>query len=256
MPVELFKKDNHVCLAFYDLVGDDASHAVQANQFLVVDNRHGALIDPGGQMTYNGLLMAMQPYFPSKSLDWIFASHADPDIIASVNKWFIATDCKVAVSTLWSRFVAHFTTGKDYSSRIVSIPDGGMELAVGNCKIKALPAHFLHSEGNFHFYDPISKILFSGDLGASIVEHERAAQPVTNWSEHLKTMEPFHRRYMVSNKVTRLWANMASKLDIEMIVPQHGCRFVGKDMVRRFIDWIGNLQCGVDLVTQDSYRAV
>lgn len=68
---------------------------MQANQFLIVDNGHGALIDPGGNMTYNALLMVMQKYFSSRNLDYILASHADPDIIASVNKWFIASSCKV-----------------------------------------------------------------------------------------------------------------------------------------------------------------
>lgn len=253
MPVELFKSPTHSCLAFYDLVGD-AEHAVQANQFLVVDNKHGAVIDPGGNMTYAGLLMAMQPYFPSRQLDWLLASHADPDIIASVSKWFFSTECKIAISSLWTRFVAHFTTGKDYSDRIVSIPDAGMEIPVGESHLIAIPAHFLHSEGNFQFYDPIAKILFSGDMGASIVDGKEAANPVTDWDRHLPLMEPFHRRYMVANKICRYWANMVSQLDIEMIVPQHGCRFVGKPMVKRFLSWIGNLQCGVDTMTQDHYR--
>jgi flavorubredoxin len=44
---------------FDDLVDDSVGDAVQANQFLIVDNGHGALIDPGGNMTYNGLLMEM-----------------------------------------------------------------------------------------------------------------------------------------------------------------------------------------------------
>jgi len=38
------------------------------------------------------------------------------------------------------------------------------------------------------------------------------------------------------------------------LVPQHGQRFVGKEMVRRFIDWIETLPCGIDLMTQDAYR--
>jgi len=38
-----------------------------------------------------------------------------------------------------------------------------------------------------------------------------------------------------------------------MIVPQHGAIFKGKEMVERFINWIENLQVGVDLLTQDRY---
>jgi len=67
-------------------------------------------------------------------------------------------------------------------------------------------------------------------------------------------MEGFHRRYMVSNKVLRFWANMVRQLDIEMIVPQHGAIFKGKDMVNRFIEWVEDLQVGVDLLTQENYR--
>jgi len=206
-------------------------------------------------MTYNALLMAMQKYFPSRELHYILASHPDPDIIASVNKWFIVSPCKVLISQLWTRFVPHFTTGRDVTGRIEGIPDQGMNIPLGDCQIKAVPAHFMHAEGNFQFYDPVSKILFSGDLGVSLVGHDQAAEPVTDFDAHIKLMEGFHRRYMVSNKILRYWAAMARSLDIEMMVPQHGQRFVGKAMVNRFIDWIENVQCGVDLMTQDNYRA-
>lgn len=254
MAVELFNRDGHVCLAFYDLVDEEQDHAVQCNQFLISDHGHGALIDPGGNMTYNSLLMAMQKYFPSKELHYILASHPDPDIIASVNKWFVASPCKVMISALWTRFVPHFTSGRDVTGRIEGIPDAGMDIRLGECRIKAIPAHFMHAEGNFQFYDPLSKILFSGDLGVSLVDHARAAEPVADFDAHIPLMEGFHRRYIVSNKVLRFWAHMVRQLDIEMIVPQHGQRFVGKAMVKRFVDWIEQLPCGVDLMTQDNYR--
>lgn len=77
---------------------------------------------------------------------------------------------------------------------------------------------------------------------------------VEDFDKHIRYMEGFHRRYMVSNKVLRFWANMVKDLDIEMIVPQHGAIFKGKDMVKRFIEWIENLEVGVDLLTQDIYK--
>ena len=254
MAVELFNNGKHICLAFYDLVDDEHDHAVQANQFLIADQGHGALIDPGGNMTYNALLMAMQKFFPSKELHYILASHPDPDIIASVNKWFVASPCKVLISKLWTRFVPHFTTGRDIGNRIVGIPDEGMTITVGASVIKAVPAHFMHSEGNFQFYDPTAKILFSGDLGVSLVSADRAATPVKDFDAHIPLMEGFHRRYMISNKILRYWANMVRRLDIEQIVPQHGQRFVGKAMCKRLVDWLETLQVGVDLMTQDAYR--
>jgi len=38
---------------------------------------------------------------------------------------------------------------------------------------------------------------------------------------------------MVSRKVMRAWADMARGLDIEVIAPQHGALFKGKEMVKR-----------------------
>lgn len=70
-------------------------------------------------------------------------------------------------------------------------------LPLGKTQLFALPAHFLHSEGNFQFYDPISKILFSGDMGASLLGD--ADVRVEDFDAHIPTMRGFHQRYMVSN---------------------------------------------------------
>jgi flavorubredoxin len=43
-------------------------------------------------------------------------------------------------------------------------------------------------------------------------------------------------------------------MDVEAIVPQHGRMFKGKKMVNEFLNWIENLECGIDLMTQDNYR--
>ena len=255
MAIELFNDGKHMCIMFDDLSDEGGDVAVQSNQFLIVDHGHAALLDPGGNMTFNGLLMGMAQYVPSKNMEYILASHADPDIIASINKWMIHSNCKVAISALWSRFVPHFCTAGKTEGRIVSIPDQGMNFSLGNSVLKAIPAHFMHSEGNFQFYDPISKILFSGDMGASLVSHTEADTLVTDFNAHLKTMEGFHRRYMISNKICRFWVNMVREMDVEMIVPQHGKSFKGKKMVNQFLDWIEQLPCGVDLMTQDHYRA-
>lgn len=257
MAIELYNDGHHVCMMFEDLVDEKCEQddcAVQANQFLIVTDGHGALIDPGGNMTYNGLRMGMHKYFQPNKLEYILASHADPDIVASLNKWLVATECKVLVSRLWARFVPHFCSIGNAVGRVVAIPDSGMRIPLGNTTIIAIPAHFLHSEGNFQFYDPISKILFSGDMGTSLVESRTIAEPVSNFKAHLPTMEPFHRRIMASNKVCRYWTNMVRQMDVEWIVPQHGRSFKGKDMIKQFLAWVDNLQCGVDLMTQENYR--
>lgn len=67
-------------------------------------------------------------------------------------------------------------------------------------------------------------------------------------------MEGFHRRYMVSNKILRLWVQMARQLSIDMIVPQHGAPIMGKQAIGDLFNWLEGLQCGIDLFDQDAYR--
>lgn len=210
------------------------------------------LLDPGGHKVFSKLLSELSVYIPPNQIRYIFLSHQDPDIVASINGWLMTTKAEAYISKLWMRFLPHFGLDSQLEGRVKPIDDHGKVLTLGgDCKIYILPAHFLHSEGNFQVYDPCSKILFSGDLGASLGQDYFF---VEDFDKHIKYMEGFHRRYMVSNKVLRFWANMVKDLDIEMIVPQHGAIFKGKDMVKRFIEWVENLEVGVDLLTQDMYR--
>ena len=254
MPVELFNNGSHVCRMFTDLVEDDDGHTVQSNQFLVVDDGHGVLLDPGGVMTYNELFLSMNRFFPPKQLDYVFASHADPDIIASLSRWLTGSQTRLLISRVWSRFVPHLCPQGKTEGRVIAVPDEGTLLPLGKTTFQLLPAHFLHSEGNLQFYDPTSRILFSGDMGASLVAPSQAGTAVTDFKLHVQHMRSFHMRYMGANKVCRYWARMVRKLDPESIVPQHGAPLIGKKVVGEFLDWIEELQCGIDLVTQDMYR--
>ena len=250
MATEFYNDGEHRCIGFYDLV---SGQGVQANQFLVVNGSHSALIDPGGDLVYRDLFMQAYRYLFSNSLEYVIGSHQDPDIISSLNQWILGSECKVIVPKLWERFIPHFAPKTDLSGRLIGIPDEGMNIHLGNAILQALPAHFLHSEGNFQFYDPVAKILFSGDMGASMV-HGNHAEPVENFAAHVKYMEGFHKRYMSGNKACRFWVNMIRKLDVEWIIPQHGRPFKGKAMIDEFLNWVENLECGLDLMTQDHYR--
>lgn len=252
-PIELFRNENHACLMFTNLIDEDGL-AVQANQFLVVDHGMGAVIDPGGNIAYNELYLAVSREFPAQNLSYLIASHADPDIIASLDRWMTSTKAKLVISRIWERFAPHFTKVGKTENRVVGVPDAGGKLPLGKSELWMLPAHFLHAEGNFHFYDPVSKILFTGDLGVSLMSGEEARTPVKVLAPHIPKMEGFHRRYMVSNKILRLWAQMARQLDVRMIVPQHGAPIVGREAIADFYSWVDSLRCGIDLFDERNYQ--
>ena len=251
----IFDNGKHQCIMFSDLVKGDG---IQSNQFLILHSDEetvGAVIDPGGDLTYTPLTLALLKHTDIRHIRYVIGSHQDPDIIASLPRWLLHTQANIVISRLWERFLPHlnsaFTTDRlqeGYLKRLIALPDEGAVLPLGKTQLFALPAHFLHSEGNFQFYDPISKILFSGDMGASMVDD--ANKPLENFASHIPKMKGFHQRYMCSNKVIRLWVNMVRSMDVEMIVPQHGTAFVGKEMINQFLDWIEGLECGVDLMNE------
>ncbi|SDX21527.1 MBL fold metallo-hydrolase [Marinobacter mobilis] len=256
-PIVLFDNGHHKCLMFDSLV---TGEGVQSNQFLLVDGKHEALIDPGGDLTYTPLSVAASRYMSIQDLDYVFASHQDPDIIGAIDRWLLHTKAQIVTSRLWSRFLPHLASGYvvnqlnvNVFERITGIPDSGANVRFGESYIQCLPAHFMHSVGNLQFYDPVSRILFSGDLGASMAARDEHL-PVADFDAHIPHMIGFHKRYICSRKVCELWADMVRSLDVAMIVPQHGKRFEGKEMINRFLDWVSSVECGVDLMTREHYQ--
>lgn len=237
----LYEQDNHRNILLEDF-GQGLS--VQANQHLIVHGGEAMLLDPGGHKVFNKVLSETSSLVEIGRLKYIFLSHQDPDILAATNGWLMTTDAEAWISQLWVRFVPHFGLDSLVAHRLRGIPDRGMLLELGGLELVILPAHFLHSCGNFQVYDPASKTLYSGDLGASLgVDYIE----VDDFDAHLQYMTGFHRRYMAGNQALRAWAQMVRGLDIEIIAPQHGAYFKG-EKVERFITWCEQLDCGIDLL--------
>ncbi len=244
----IYESADHRVYLFEELT---PASAVQANQYLIVHRDEAILLDPGGHKVQSKLFSDLCSLVQPKKIRHIFLSHQDPDVVASINYWLMTTPATAYISELWVRFLPHFGLDSRMENRVVAIGDRGMKLTLGgDCELYFMPAHFLHSPGNFHVYDPVSKILFSGDLGASLGQDYFF---VEDFDSHIRYIEKFHKRYMASNRAMRTWAQVVRKLDVETIAPQHGAIFKGRDLVERFLDWAENLECGVDLISERDY---
>ena len=98
MALELYRDKHHACLMFTDLIEEDGQ-AVQANQFLITEGEHSALIDPGGALLYNPLVLALGRDVRPHQIELLLCSHQDPDIIGSVDKWLLYTRASVVCSS-------------------------------------------------------------------------------------------------------------------------------------------------------------
>jgi flavorubredoxin len=47
---------------------------------------------------------------------------------------------------------------------------------------------------------------------------------------------------------------MVRQLDVQMIVPQHGAPFQGKAIIEEFLQWVEQLECGIDNLQQVHYQ--
>ncbi|CZF86513.1 MULTISPECIES: MBL fold metallo-hydrolase [Grimontia] len=237
---EIYSGDTHQWFMF----GRDPSKPekiIDTNQYMIRTNNNALLMDPGGIEIFSAMLAAVVKKVPISQIGHIFASHQDPDIISSLGLWDAAlSGAKLHAPWLWEGFVRHF--GMEHIEYVPIADEGGC-LVLNGVEIRFFPAHYLHSSGNFHVYDPVAKILMSGDVGAAL-EADEAPMEVEDFEEHISKMKGFHQRWMPSNAAKNDWIRRVRALEIDMMCPQHGRVFTG-DNVGKFLDWFERLDVGV-----------
>ncbi len=218
------------------------SFLIDTNEYVVQGGGQALLTDPGGQEIFPAVFAALSTGCDPRLITHVFASHQDPDVISSLALWLeFSPSIRCYASWLWASFIPHF--GGD-GGTIVSIPDEGFEIALGEHALRFVPAHYLHSSGNLHLYDPEAKILFSGDVGAALLPETDSRLFVEDFQDHIRYADAFHRRWMGSREAKDDWCERVARLDIEMLCPQHGAIYRGDD-VKRFIEWFHRLEVGV-----------
>ena len=239
---EIFAAGNH---RWFMVARDpeQASHLIDTNEYLVVDGDDALLTDPGGMEIFPPVFAALGAEIDVSKISHVFASHQDPDVISSLALWLdFNPRIKCYASWLWTSFIPHF--GGE-AGTFIALPDEGGPIRVGSSTLTAVPAHYLHSCGNFHLYDPAARLLFSGDVGAAVLEKDGDTSLfVKDFDAHIKYAAGFHRRWMPSNEARLAWCERVSKMKIDLLCPQHGKVYRGPD-VARFIDWFSRLEVGI-----------
>jgi flavorubredoxin len=234
-------KDSHHEWYMFGRDPDKPDKIIDTNQYMVKTNKKAVLMDPGGVELFSAMLANVVKQVPVEQITHLFASHQDPDIISSLGLWDLALgEAELYAPWIWEGFIRHFGM---QNIEYVPILDEGGTLQLEQIELQFIPAHYLHASGNYHVYDPVAKILMSGDVGAAL-EPEGAPLEVDDFGEHIKKMEMFHQRWMPSNRAKNDWVDRVSKMDINMMCPQHGRIFVGDD-VKRFLEWFYKLEVGI-----------
>ncbi|MBL8912230.1 MAG: MBL fold metallo-hydrolase [Archangium sp.] len=216
------------------------NHLIDTNEYLISDGATSLLTDPGGQEIFPAVFSALSEGVDPRQVQWLFSSHQDPDVISSLALWLDFNPAiRCYTSWMWCTFIPHF--GGDERT-LIPLADPGGPITVGTLELRAVPAHFLHSPGNHHLFDPDSRILFTGDVGAALVP-PGAPLFVEDFDAHIALARGFHQRWMGSADAKTAWCKLARELEPRMLCPQHGAIYRGDD-VKRFIDWFDALEVG------------
>lgn len=234
----LYRKDGHRWLMF-GRDTDRCASMIDTNQFAIECAGEVMLLDPGGLEVFPPMMAALTQEIPMESIRHLFFSHQDPDVASGLPVWrqTCRADVQIHVSWMWTSFVTHY----DSHATLKPIPDQGGTLQLGRCtELRFLPAHYLHSPGNFNVYDKAARILFTGDIGAAVPVSADDGIFVTDFAAHVQRMDAFHRRWMGCAPARDAWIRRVGALDIDILAPQHGLLMRGDD-VRRFLDWFADL---------------
>ncbi len=243
----LYSSDTHKVI-WLGIDSEEEKGIIQANQYLIINNGKGILLDPGGVHLFARVVAVVSRYIDLNDITTVLYSHQDPDVSSGIALWMGITDADIYISELWIRFLPHFGI-VDYK-RIKPIEKKMPEVPLSSgSAVRFVPAHFLHSAGCYSFFDTASGILFSGDIGAAVFDSNFEYLVVEDFEKHIPLIEAFHRRYMGSEKAARLWASHVRALNTDMIAPQHGSIFRGEN-VEKFLSWFSGLKCGMDIIDE------
>jgi len=210
----------------------------QCHSYLVVNGNESILIDSGSMLEFDIIKEKIKSIIDLKNIKYIVASHQDPDVCANIpafEKEINRNDLKIITHSRSAILIKHY----GIKSNFYLIDKNNFILNTKKLNFKFITTPYLHSPGAFGTYLVDKKIFFSGDLFGGLEEsfHFYAKK---NYFEDIKE---FHQKYMPSRDILDYSLNKISKLDIDIIAPQHGS-IIKKEYIKPLIEELKSLECG------------
>ena len=225
----------------------DPKDLLSCNPYLLVDGKEAVLFDPGGVLNYSKVAQKIFSIVEPAQISHVVLHHQDPDLCACMpllEKVIDQGQMKIVTHSMASIIIRYYGLKSEFY--LVDKNLYSLRLKSGRM-LRFLTTPFCHFPAAIVTYDEQEKILFSSDLFGAIS---------SDWSlfakeGYQKQMQTFHTGYMASTRhLSKVMETMA-KLDLDMILPQHGS-IIKKEMVSQCIDSFKSLPCGIDArVTQE-----
>jgi flavorubredoxin len=224
---------------------------LQCNTYLRTFRGGGAAfhwcVDPGSMMDYDVVRANLLQHIGEfAALDLVSMNHQDPDVTGNLLNFtrenpnltgLIAEDA-------W-RLVRHLNAIPKELRFANKIENDSLRLPTGQ-RLRMVPTPFCHFRGAVAFYDPESRILFSGDLFGGLNSPGRTQLYARE--DDWPGIAQFHQIYMPTREVVSRVLRQIRALDppVQVIAPQHGFVLTG-DLMHEFMDRLERLPMGIDL---------
>ena len=238
----LYKEDGHEVY----WLGIDNATAFRCNVYLIKDNDEYILVDPGSRSFYTQVRERVAQITDPANVGSLILCHQDPDVAASMIDWLDANPEITIISSARTNVLLPHYGREDY--KFYDIVEEPIYRFKSGRELKFIEAPFLHFPGAFTTYDVNSSFLFSGDIWAALDIEWKLL--VSDMQEHTMNMDLFHVDYMASNIAARGYVRRLDGIDIQTILPQHGS-IIPQEHVADALEYLENLQCGLDLVYSD-----
>lgn len=205
-------------------------------------------IDPGSQIDYPHVREHLLEHIGEiKALRLFSINHQDPDVVGNLTYLSQVNDRLVGLATqdVW-RLVRHLDVRPRNLYFADQAPNGLVRLPAGQ-QVRVVPTPFCHFRGAMAFYDPESRILFSGDLFGGLNTPGRVQMygELSDWVG----IAQFHQIYMptriaLAHAIAQI---RALRPAVEVIAPQHGFVLSG-EVMHTFMERLEALPVGLDLL--------
>ena len=236
-----YSKAVEVARGIYWVGSHDPKEPFQCNPYLLVDGKEAILFDPGGISDYSKVAEKVFSIVEPAQIRYLVLHHQDPDVCACLPLLEQVTDhgkMKIITHSMTSILIRYYGIKSEFY--LVDKNSYTLRLKSGRI-LRFLTTPFCHFPAAIVTYDEQEKILFSSDLfgainpGGSLFAREG----------YQKQMQTFHAGYMASTRHLSAVMETMAKLDLAMILPQHGSIISG-EMIPQCIDFLKNLPCGID----------
>lgn len=228
-------------VGFYDEVA-----SFHCNPYLFIDGEEAIILDPGSLPHYPTVASKVLSLVEPEQISYIIAHHQDPDLCASIplfEEIILKDSLKIVTHSRASLLINYYGV----KSAFYNIDNNGNELRLKSGRtLKFINTPFCHFPGAFATYDEKNKLLFTSDIfAATSIDWNLFAR-----EGYEEEMDAFHTNYMPSRKHLNFVMDKFERLDIKMILPQHGSIIQG-NMIPKCVSHLRQLECGLDLLDKE-----